>query len=216
MISSDNTGNTRTTHANVVEKYPHILNAPNPCHHLHNTIKDLVALPEFRAATAELHMFQIEETGFTTTIETIGNTRFATIYWSGNSIRLVWSLLESFGSQLGIEEQFKGTGPNTKEGNKVVQLLLLKNIQKFCICLNTLLDIIRPLAKAIENLESQQVTVADVFLHWIAIFAILKNYLNTDKASVSPDIQDNTQDAIIAILNKQFCGMIEDGPLDIY
>ncbi|KAG8919409.1 hypothetical protein FRC02_001685, partial [Tulasnella sp. 418] len=46
-ITSDNTGNTRLARKLVTATHPTILNLPDPCHHLHNTIKNIVSLPAF-------------------------------------------------------------------------------------------------------------------------------------------------------------------------
>lgn len=46
-VTSDNTGNTRVARRTICDEYPHILNLPDPCHHLHNALADIVTkIPE--------------------------------------------------------------------------------------------------------------------------------------------------------------------------
>jgi hypothetical protein len=46
-ISSDSTGNTKAARELVTKEFPHIIITPDPCHHLHNIGKDIMALPFF-------------------------------------------------------------------------------------------------------------------------------------------------------------------------
>lgn len=46
-ICSDDTGNTRVAREKVQEKYPWILNMPDPCHRMNLLVKDICRLPQF-------------------------------------------------------------------------------------------------------------------------------------------------------------------------
>jgi len=46
-VSSDNTGNTRVARDIICSNLPHVLNLPDPEHHLNNTWKDIASLEYF-------------------------------------------------------------------------------------------------------------------------------------------------------------------------
>lgn len=51
LVAADNTGVTKGTRRELSATYPCILDSPDPCHHLHNTVKNLVAIVEFRVVS---------------------------------------------------------------------------------------------------------------------------------------------------------------------
>lgn len=58
-VCSDNTGNTRKGRRLICSKYPNILDLADPCHKMHNWVKDIVALPHFRKVKALIAVFYI-------------------------------------------------------------------------------------------------------------------------------------------------------------
>lgn len=97
-----------------------------------------------------------------------------------------------------------------------VPLLLPRNFSRFQIRLNTLLEILGPLAKSIHNLESSHVTPGDVFLHWIAIVASIKRSLDDNASSGYEEFSQRTSKEIIRIINRRYTEMIDKGPTDMY
>ncbi|KAJ7915205.1 ribonuclease H-like domain-containing protein [Mycena leptocephala] len=101
--SSDNTGNTRGCRGLLCHRIPTFLNFPDPNHHLSLTCRDILLLPYFKmpikvlrgtikhfnhskASKKLLEDLALRElTG--RGLESIGKTRFATITWSGISLR---------------------------------------------------------------------------------------------------------------------------------
>ncbi|KDQ05636.1 hypothetical protein BOTBODRAFT_122435, partial [Botryobasidium botryosum FD-172 SS1] len=95
-VAADNTGNTTRARRLVKEIYPHILDLPDPVHRQNLWIKDIAKLPifedaiqymrgtikHFQQATHDVIMLNDarEPLGITRTLESIGNTRFATLY----------------------------------------------------------------------------------------------------------------------------------------
>lgn len=102
-VSSDNTGNTRVARLLIANAHPHILNLPDPEHHLNNTIKQIVCLPFFvgldKSVRGTVKYFKQSgmakgklrklrtELSLGPGIETPGKTRFAGIVWSAISVR---------------------------------------------------------------------------------------------------------------------------------
>ncbi|KAG8916499.1 hypothetical protein FRC02_003799 [Tulasnella sp. 418] len=84
------------------------------------------------------------------------------------------------------------------------------------ITLDPFIDLLAPLAKSIQNLESSFSTVADIFLHWTAIIATLKKLLDDNALSSDPDFDTETCSSIIQIINRRSREMLDEAPTDIY
>ena len=101
--SSDNTGNTRKARRLLCERYPHILNLQDACHLLNLGIKAIALLPEFENVIHQIRTIlafmsqssyamehfdhQRDQLGISRGLESIGETRFGTIYWAGRSVQ---------------------------------------------------------------------------------------------------------------------------------
>jgi hypothetical protein len=78
--------------------------------------------------------------------------------------------------------------------------------------LTKLLEVIGPIAKAIQCLESTHSTPADVYLFWLAVMAQLGEVFREDKVHLPNDVKSQ----IRSIVNRRFDGMINDAPTDVY
>ncbi|KAI0308814.1 ribonuclease H-like domain-containing protein, partial [Amylostereum chailletii] len=201
-VASDNTGNTRSAHRKICEKYSHIHNAQDSCHELSLTHKDICALPEFKEiidlvrvilkfmSQSTLAAQPFEEARKRLKIgrglETIGATRFGTLSWASDSVR---RCLRAF--RLIIQED--------------PDLDIAMN-------LTTLLTVILPFARAIRCLESSHGTAADVLIFWAACIAQLSRHFKSTSCRLSED----TKASIRYIVNRRFNGMINKAHHDIY
>jgi hypothetical protein len=79
------------------------------------------------------------------------------------------------------------------------------------------INVLSPIARAINCLESAHATVADVFLFWLAIMASFEDFL-ADK-NRSTDLENPVKQRICQILNyrwQQMVGISPDGQANIY
>ncbi|KAH9856359.1 ribonuclease H-like domain-containing protein, partial [Lenzites betulinus] len=217
-VCSDNTGNTRKARELLVQSLPAIVNLLDCCHHLHNTSKDITQLSDFKEfisslrniikyfkksniASAELTVARAEEGAGLRGLQSIGKTRFATVYWSAESLCTSLPLIRRLVSS-----------------NKLALKALLEEgsmaSMNFEIQLRRYISIVAPIARAIKSLESTDATAADVFVFWHGIAAMLRDLLGRPEAetSISPVLAGK----IRAIVNRRFKEIIDHAPADIY
>jgi len=153
-------------------------------------------------------------------LETIGDTRFGTIYWSGESVMrglpAFRVIIEDEALQIHIvvsvdaelDCTFKLLRPNQKKGlEDPTEALQLE------LDLTKLLEVIGPFAKSIKCLESAHSTAADVYLFWLAIVAQLEQLFGKKQGGALPN---RIKEQIRAITNRRFNGMINNAPTDVY
>ncbi|KAJ3562022.1 hypothetical protein NP233_g9834 [Leucocoprinus birnbaumii] len=113
-VSSDNTGNTRVAQELICSALPHVLNLPDPIHHLNNTWKDIATLPYFMEVILVVRrtIKHFKYSGHTKGLlqklrikqklgpglESVGKTRFATLVWSAISVQRCLSAIQELHS----------------------------------------------------------------------------------------------------------------------
>ncbi|KAJ7606344.1 ribonuclease H-like domain-containing protein [Mycena polygramma] len=163
-VSSDDTGNTKGCRGILCDKFRTLLNLPDPNHHLSLTCRDILLLPYFKLTIKILrgtikHFSQSRESkkllkdtrlreGIGRGLETIGKTRFATVTWSGISLRRNLNPIRSLVT----------TG-----------LIEVKKYNEYF-----LISVTEGIAKAIQCLEAQSCNPADVYLLWLAVTAHIR------------------------------------------
>ncbi|KAH8813669.1 ribonuclease H-like domain-containing protein [Flagelloscypha sp. PMI_526] len=108
-----------------------------------------------------------KELGIMRGLEGIGETRFATVYWSGESV------LRGIPALAKIVRE-----PEWGVKSEVLSKYFLDedDEHEFRKDLKRLLTIFRPIARAIQCLEASYTTPADVYRFWLAIVAHLHDY----------------------------------------
>ncbi|TFK80579.1 hypothetical protein K466DRAFT_503657, partial [Polyporus arcularius HHB13444] len=204
-VCSDNAGNTKKARALLKQLTPSVLDIGDCCHHLQNTAKDLTRLPEFKEvigqlrkiityfrkstlANTELSALRAED-GVARGLESIGKTRFATVYWSSESIRQCLPQLR----------RIVGSG---------------KFAIKFEQALTCYTSILAPLARAIKALEATNTTASDVLVFWLALASHLDHLLSQpeDVTGISPTLGRKVR----GIVNARYKAFIDEAPNDIY
>lgn len=77
------------------------------------------------------------------------------------------------------------------------------------------IKIIGPLARSLWSLESPHSNASDVFVHWLAIGASLKEVFSTDSVE-ELGIPRPVVKAITGIFNTRWKAFIDEAPSDIY
>ncbi|KAK6987730.1 DUF659 family protein [Favolaschia claudopus] len=221
-IASDNTGNTTVARVLCVDDVPTLLICPDPCHHLSNTVGDIVKLPYFENATSKartvISHFSHSSNSHTHLsalrvclsinhgLETVGKTRFGTWYWVGYA--LIPCLVPI--------SQLINLGVISVDGDKDKAALgffkQFRILQDFELELKQLVLILEPLARAIKCLEGLQVTVGDVWKFYVAITAVLRELFEEDTLSFPQELKDD----VCAIINRRFDQMIHGPSGDLF
>ncbi|KAJ7719512.1 ribonuclease H-like domain-containing protein [Mycena metata] len=177
-IGSDSTGNTKLARELGQISVPTVLIVPDPNHHLSNTIKDICKIEYFQDALRVI--FDINKG-----LETIGNTRFGTLYWAGYSLlRCLPAISELI--ELGIIDVTSAD----KDKAKLAWFKQMRVFQNFTLELQQLCSILEPIARAIKCLEGPNVTVGDVWKFYVAITAVLHDLFTSDILSIPQDVRD--------------------------
>jgi hypothetical protein len=161
--------------------------------------------------------YQRDRMGIGRGLVTIGDTRFGTIYWSGESILrglpafrvIIQDEVLQIHIPVSAEESVHiqiadSTKKGLEDSTEALQLEL---------DLTKLLEVIGPFAKSIKCLESAHSTAADVYLFWLAIVAQLEQLFLKKQTGSLPNY---VKEQIRAITNRRFNGMINNAPTDIY
>ncbi|KIM38034.1 hypothetical protein M413DRAFT_76363 [Hebeloma cylindrosporum] len=184
-VSSDNTGNTRVAREIICSQLPHVLNLPDPAHHLNNTWKDIASLPYFTLtiktirrtikyfknsnASKDLLRELREELKLGPGLESIGKTRFSSLVWSSVSVLRCLRAIR----QLATSERID---------IPKYQHVFIENTQatlQFEIHITQFIATGEGIARAIECLEANSTNPADVYLYWLAVVAKMKQTLET-------------------------------------
>ncbi|KAI0643696.1 ribonuclease H-like domain-containing protein [Trametes meyenii] len=222
-ICSDNTGNTRKARELLVRKIPTMLNLLDCCHHLHNTAKDVTKLSEFQGfvsnlrkiikyfkkstiAATELSLSRVEEGGLRT-LQSIGKTRFATVFWSAESLRNCFPTIRRLVATGRLNLKGTGFDPALLQDRSSVSI-------KFELELRCYTSILSPIAHAIKALEATDATAADVFVFWHAIAASLQSLFARpeEETDISPSLAKKVQ----GVINRRMKEVIDNAPADIY
>ncbi|CAK5269492.1 unnamed protein product [Mycena citricolor] len=221
-IVSDDAAYARKGRELTIKKYPRMLNFADACHNLHNTCEDICKLDCFQEVIADLrgilsymsmssyacHWFDKarDELKIGRGLMSLTDHRFGFVYWSLDS---VLRNIPAFVS-IALTKHF----------------LDEEDTLRFKKSLERLGAVLMPFARAIQCLESQQVTAADVYHYWLAVTAQLHDLFVQDKRAVraryakvvevgvGPNkvhkIQNSIKELIRCIANFRFTQLIEN------
>ncbi|KAJ6595413.1 hypothetical protein B0H10DRAFT_1679533, partial [Mycena sp. CBHHK59/15] len=204
-LGSDSTGNTKLGRELVQADVATVLIVPDPCHHLSNTIKDILATAQCIGKMRTTITYFSHSTYSATHLkalrvildinkglEKIGKTRFGTLYWSSHSLLRCLSAIS----------ELINTG--------IINLAWFKQLrayQNFELELQQLNQILEPIARAIKCLEGLEVTVGDIWKFYVAITAVLHDLFEDNSLSIPLNVREE----VSAIINRRYDQMIH-GP----
>ncbi|KAJ7513225.1 ribonuclease H-like domain-containing protein [Mycena galericulata] len=188
------------------------------CHNLHNACKDICNIPVFQPIIADLRellafmslssyskdWFDLarKDFGISRGLQSVGETRFGTIYWSLDSV------LRGIPAFVSIVRN-----PSLGINSEVLRQHFLDDddVFKFRRDLTRLGAVLMPFARAIQCLESKDTTPADVYLYWLAVVAQLHDLITKDdNAGIKSKYTTRVKELIRGIANYRFSQLIED------
>ncbi|KAJ6486304.1 hypothetical protein DFH09DRAFT_948883 [Mycena vulgaris] len=214
-VASDNASPLRKGRHLTVTKFLQTFDFADACHNLHNACKDICNIPVFQPIIAELEEILafmslssysrdwFDETrkslGISRGLQSVGETRFATIYRSLDSVLR------------GIPEFSSIVRNRTLGIDAEKHFLDDEDVYKFRRDLTRLVSVLMPFAWAIQCLESKDTTPANVYLYWLAIFAQLNDLISKDDdAGNKSKYATTVKELIRSIVNFQFLQLIEE------
>ncbi|KAI0755573.1 ribonuclease H-like domain-containing protein [Fomes fomentarius] len=221
-VCSDNTGNTRKARELLAKEIPGLLNLLDVCHHLHNTAKDITALIEFKVlianlrdiikyfrkstiASTELTILRLQD-GVSRGLESIGKTRFATVYWAAESVKRCLPQLQQL--------MDSGKVPLKKLTFDPALLKSGRASMQFEQDLDRYISILAPFGRAIKSLEATDTTAGDVYIFWLAIAATLHDLFAL--AEEHTGITRELAQKVTSIVNRRYKEVIDESPTDVY
>ncbi|KAG1825476.1 uncharacterized protein BJ212DRAFT_1294907 [Suillus subaureus] len=236
--SSDDMGNTKNSHRDLLAKRPYILNLQDACHLLSLCSKQICQLPELKEMISYGSRF---------------NSSMMLLYSQiSDHLRKVLSFMDKSGYAMehfnyqhnmlkighGLEKISKTQFANIhwsaaslqcglpamqaiiSDSNLGIDIKGLNHFFKenttdslmFQVDLAKLIAVTGPYTKAIQCLELAQTTCADVYLYWLAIVTQMEQLIQGNTIRLCKE----TKTAIHAITNAQFKQMINDAPNDPY
>ncbi|QRV97932.1 hypothetical protein RhiJN_25951 [Ceratobasidium sp. AG-Ba] len=192
-VTCDSAGNTRVAREMIHSKYPTIIVLPDPCHQLHNAVKDIVQLEYFdecrqrciaiwgyfsKSSFGTAHLDSTQGmTGIEGGFAKPGITRFAGWYYGSTSVQ----------RNLPAVEQIIQNGVIDVE--KVHKLYFMQNVvvaySRFKTELRQLEKVTEPFARAIECLESGYLNAGDVnMLFNLAVMAEIRQIVDNNKTEL--------------------------------
>ncbi|KAJ3792212.1 ribonuclease H-like domain-containing protein, partial [Lentinula aff. detonsa] len=218
---ADSTGNTRKGRTLVKDAVPTVMALPDPCHHIHNTVKDITNLPEFQnmisVLRAVIKHFSHSNFGnkllknaqaddeVTKGLVKIGKTRFATHYSAAVALDRCFTNIQN----LIVTKAIK---PKNKE--MVDTITGQRDSMVFKLNLLQYTRIVDPLARSLWSLEAQESTMGDVYLFYMAIGAELKDLFEMGEKRTGIDV--TLAQKITKIFNKRYREFIDATPDDPY
>ncbi|KAG8789050.1 hypothetical protein FRC12_013914 [Ceratobasidium sp. 428] len=141
-------------------------------------------------------------------VSSIGNTRFATIYYAAVSV------LENLPALYKIYQAGDVDTVNTPLPDIVAEAIdeTATSAIKFRLMLTELVNILEPFARALVCLESAQSTLADVYFFWLSALASLNQYF----ASNHSELTTAEKERILRLVSNRFNEAINDAPTDCY
>ncbi|KAG8694473.1 hypothetical protein FRC08_008466 [Ceratobasidium sp. 394] len=205
-ITCDSTGNTKLARELVHQAYPTIIVLADPCHQLHNTVKDIVKLPYFdecrsNTSTVTRHFSKSsmssrhfestrQQMGIKTGLKKNSKIRFAGSYHSSRSMRICLPAVE------------KTVKSGAIEVKKDHPLFFIKNVSaysKFATQLYQLEKLTEPIAKAIQCLESGHSNPSDVMVFYLAVVATLRDLAdNNDELGLPEEVLEKAVASVCA------------------
>lgn len=211
-IVSDGAGNACKPRELIAEKYPWILSLYDAAHATSLPCKDICKLGFFESAIRDLRriLSYFKHSTFATTLLneerkrigirhgliSIGKTRFATIYYSSESLLQCLPIIRSLVKDGRIKiDKAKRVFENEGYG------------AQFDYRLRMLVMLLAPFARAIKCFESSCLVLSDVFVFWLAITASMKKILE-DSADT---FDTRTIEDITEIVNRRYRNLIPCG-----
>lgn len=140
-----------------------------------------------------------KELGISRGIESIGKTRFRTLYFSALSVQRNFRAISDLHEAGRVE--LKDFGHLFKDGRPSI---------KFKFGLKELITAIAAVAKATKCLESSISTVSDVYYFFLAVAA------ETHRMLVEDNLPNHVQTSIRKVVNHRFDQMVNRAPSDVY
>ncbi|KZS99936.1 uncharacterized protein LAESUDRAFT_667317, partial [Laetiporus sulphureus 93-53] len=202
-ITSDNTGNTTVARDLNKKDYAWIIILPDSCHRMSLLCKDISKITYFELVIANIKtsIRYFKKSSFANAhlrtcrkqlcigcgLVSVGKTRFATLYHSGESLLHCLPAISSLCKENIISAQFKF------------------RLEEFA-------TILKPLAKSITCLESTHSTISDVYIFWLASMAELHAFITEPTNSLDNAVKEE----IRCNANHRFKQMIDHAPDDVY
>ncbi|KAG9077835.1 hypothetical protein FS749_010224, partial [Ceratobasidium sp. UAMH 11750] len=220
-ISCDNTGNTTLARELIHATYPTIIILADPCHQLHNSVKDICKLIYFvecisrcsavmrffsKSTIAATHFNTIRlQMGITLGFEKPGKHRFGGWFYGSKSMRRCLPAVEKFVKSGVID--IKKDHP----------LFFIKNISecaKFATQLYQLEKLTEPFAKAIKCLESGHSNPSDVMVFYLAIMATIRQLLDNNDSDLS--LPSHVLESVQASAGARYRSMVLASGQEVY
>ncbi|KDQ29995.1 hypothetical protein PLEOSDRAFT_1022692, partial [Pleurotus ostreatus PC15] len=215
-IVSDSTGNTRAARRLIVQEFPTIIKLADCCHHLNLLAKDLAKIAYFQetitiirntvtffnhshGAIAELRRAH-QRLSIGRGIETIGKTRFGTLFLSAISVQRNAPAIAEVGLKMqGNEfEKLRDYYQPTVESPSMDTFKYQYNLGAF-------IKLGLPTTKAIACLEGEEVNAADVFLLFHAV--IHETMQGMEKIRLPEEVRSE----VTGVLNSRYRQLFENG-----
>ncbi|KIY60931.1 hypothetical protein CYLTODRAFT_363551, partial [Cylindrobasidium torrendii FP15055 ss-10] len=211
----DSTGNTLGARRLMSKEVPTCLVFPDACHHIHSLLKDLAKLPYFEPMTIILRktirffnkshpgIFAFatarEDCGVPRSLESIGKTRFGSIFWAALSMQLNLLPLEYVFKRVDLEFEYTDAfGPVTFANGLVNDVC-----QRYRLLLDQFIKLGMPGTKALACLESNTTNAGDFYLYWhslvASILGMLEDHTPNQRGHSNPlpvDVRDQIQEIV--------------------
>ncbi|KAG9089935.1 hypothetical protein FRC06_001289, partial [Ceratobasidium sp. 370] len=218
-IVSDDTNVTKKAQHEITHCIPSILNLADPIHKL-NLFSDTPGVQALQQAQKLLAHFKMSTQATAKLnavrkilrilrgLQSIRNTRFATIYYA------VTSILDNLPALYKIYREHEIDTVGTPLPDIIAEVIDERNVvaMHFKTTLTKLANILEPFARALLCLESTHSTLADVYVFWLSVLAALHQHFSSGHSLLTPD----DKSCIIAIASKRFNEAINDAPADGY
>ncbi|KAJ7727478.1 hypothetical protein B0H16DRAFT_1331541, partial [Mycena metata] len=227
-IVSDNDASINKGRVITTRKYSQILDFADACHNLHNACRDICNIPAFQPIILDLREILAfmslstysqdwydaarEDLKISRGLQSVGETRFGTIYWSLDSVLRGIDAFVSIvrNPNIGLDSEFQVLRRHFLDDEDVFKLRR---------DLTRLGAVLMPFARAIQCLESKDTTPADVYLYWLAVVAQLKDLIAKDDAAAQSKSKYVTtvKELIRGIANFRFTQLIQSAQSsDVY
>ncbi|KAF8349089.1 ribonuclease H-like domain-containing protein, partial [Amanita rubescens] len=214
-IVCDSTGNTRLSRELLENDLPVAFNVPDICHHIGNTIKNIMNISYFRKVilivrgviskfhkshigAAELNLAR-KEAGIKHGLEAISKTRFGTMVRAARSLNRCLPAIKKV-----VERGAFSLGPDLA---KYFPSKTNYTSSEFEIILRQLIDIGWPTLKVLTCLEANQATPGDICVYWHALLYEVNSVLCDPERTIPNDAVHE----IYSILNLRHNELFGDG-----
>ncbi|QRV96938.1 hypothetical protein RhiJN_24957 [Ceratobasidium sp. AG-Ba] len=226
LVVSDNTSVTRKARLMVTARNTSIMNLADPIHKLNLCIQDICLdrlwtsivdrlrkllkhLKMVINATGKLNAAR-KVLGIVRTLQSIGKTRFATIYYASLSV------LENLPALYQIYRNGEINTTGNPLPDAVAEVLDENQFAafEFKAMLTELVRILEPLARALLCFESTHSTISHIYYFWLAALALLNRYFSSKSSGQLLTAQDKSH--LQAIIFYRFSEAINEAPTDAY